>query len=127
MVQVPRQLLEKLAAYLEVPDEPRVSVHGNGEWTRSMVKRIKHESMIYPGAIATGDMTARRAGQLVALTEIGEATGLSRKQISNELAAFSRLSRRLFGEKIWPFRALDSAAGMNYLMQPEIAEWWLEN
>ena len=28
--------------------------------------------------------------------------------------------------KIGPFRALDSVQGMHYMMQPEIAAWWLD-
>jgi hypothetical protein len=127
MMQVPRRLVEELASYLEEPGEPRISVPGNGEWTRSMVKRLKQEAAIYRGAVATGDMTARRAGELVPLVEITEATGLSRTQLSSDLGAFSKKSRRLFGQKIWPFRALDSAAGTMYHMQPEMAEWWLQD
>jgi hypothetical protein len=126
MVQVPRRLIEELATYLTASDEPRVVVSGNGEWTRSMVRQLKREAGIYRGAIATGDLAAQRAGQLVSLAEISEVSGIPRQQIATDLAAFSKAARRLFTQKIWPFRALDSMQGMNYMMQPEMATWWLE-
>jgi hypothetical protein len=127
MVQVPRRLIQELTAYLAAPDEPKVAVSGNGEWTRSMVRQLKHEAAIYRGAIATGDQAAERAGQLLSLKEISQASGIARKQIASDLASFSKAARRLFGRKVWPFRALDSVHGMHYIMQPEIASWWLED
>ena len=126
MVEVPRRLVEELAGYLNATDEPKVVV-GNSEWTEGMVRQLKGETAIYRGAIATGDLAAERAGELVSLRAISEVAGIPRQQIANDLAAFSKASRRLFGRKIWPFRALDSVQGMNYLMQPEIAAWWLES
>jgi hypothetical protein len=126
MMEVPRHLVEELAGYLNAADEPKVVVPGNGEWTEGMVRQLKRETAIYRGAIATGDLAAERAGQLVSLREVSEVAGIPRQQIANDLAAFSKAARRLFGRKIWPFRALDSVQGMNYVMPPEIAAWWLE-
>jgi hypothetical protein len=126
MVQVPRQLLEQLTRYLTEPEEPRVAVPGNGEWTRAMVEQLKREAAPYRGAIATGDLTAQHAGQLVSLEAIAEATGLSRREVSSHLASFSKAARRIFGQVVWPFRALQSSQGTSYMMQPEIAQWWLE-
>src|SRR4029453_7648314 len=127
MVQVPRHLIEQLARYLESPSEPRVTVLGNGDWTRTMVQDLKREAAQYRGAIATGDLAAQRAGQLVIIDEVLETTGLTRRQVASDLGAFSKASRRLFGKVMWPFRALDSAAGTNYIMQPEIAAWGQES
>jgi hypothetical protein len=60
----------------------------------------------------------------VGLSEIAEGSQISKQQISNALAAMSKATRRLFGDKRWPFQAVDTSQGMHYLMQPEIAAWW---
>lgn len=124
MVQVPRRLLEDLVGYLERAGELGVSVPGNGEWTESMVRDLKRESVQYRGAMAVGDQAARRTGDLIGLSEVAVRSGIPKKQISNDLAAMSKAARRIFGTKKWPFRAVDTSQGMHYVMQPEIAEWW---
>ena len=93
-----------------------------------MVRRLRAEVARYEGAVAVGDFAARRAGERdpVSLDEIVRSTGLSKRQISADLGAMSKASRRLFGSVRWPFRALDSAIGMTYLMPAEIASWWLD-
>jgi hypothetical protein len=124
LIQVPRRLLEELAGYLNRAGEPMVSVPGNGEWTESMVRKLKAEVARYPAAIAVGDQAARNAGKLVGLNDIAQRSRTSKQDISNALSAMSKATRRLFGDKKWPFQAVDTAQGMHYLMQPEIAEWW---
>lgn len=124
LVQVPRRLIEELVGYLDRDSEPMVLVPGNGEWTESMVQQLKAVLGRYPGALAVVDEAARRAGQLVGLNEVAMNARTAKQQISNELAAMSKATRRLFGDKKWPFQAVDTAQGMHYLMQPEIAEWW---
>jgi len=74
--------------------------------------------------IAVGDQAARQAGELVGLNDIAQRARISKQRISNELSAMSKVTRRLFGDKKWPFQAVDTSQGMHYLMQPEIAEWW---
>jgi hypothetical protein len=124
LIPVPRRLLEELLSYLDREAEPMVSVPGNGEWTESMVQKLKLELERYPGAVAVVNEAARNAGKLVGLTEIAQTARIQKQQISNELSAMSKATRRLFGDKKWPFQAVDTAEGMHYLMQPEIAEWW---
>lgn len=124
LIQVPRRLLEELASYLDRAGEPMVSVPGNGEWTESMVRKLRSELARYPGALAVGDQAARPAGKLVGLSDIAQRSRISKQQISNDLSAMSKATRRLFGDKKWPFQAVDTSQGMHYLMQPEIAEWW---
>ena len=124
LIQVPRRLLEELAGYLDRAGEPMVSVPGNGEWTESMVRKLKSELVRYPGALAVGDQAARQAGNLVGLNDVAQRARIAKLQISNELSAMSKATRRLFGDKKWPFQAVDTSQGMHYLMQPEIAEWW---
>ena len=117
-------MLEELVGYLDRAGEPMVSVPGNGEWTESMVGNLKSELTRYPGALAVGDQAARNAGKLVGLNDIAQRARTSKQQISNDLSAMSKATRRLFGDKRWPFQAMDNAQGMHYLMQPAIAEWW---
>jgi hypothetical protein len=124
LVQVPRRLLEELVGYLDRAGEPMVLVPGNGEWTESMVQQLKSELGRYPGAFAVVDEAAKLAGQLVGLNEVAQNARTPKQQISNELAAMSKATRRLFGDKRWPLQAVDTSQGMHYLMQPEIAEWW---
>jgi hypothetical protein len=127
MIQVPRRLLEELARYLDQAGEPTVSVPGNGDWTESMIRSLKSEAARYRGAIAVGDEAARRAGELVSLANVSARSRTPKQQISNDLSAMSKATRRLFGNKMWPFQAVDTSQGMCYLMQPEIAEWWETN
>jgi hypothetical protein len=127
LIQVPRRLIEELTGYLDRAGEPMVSVPGNGEWTESMVRELKVELARYPGAMAVGKQAAKHAGKLVWLNDVAMREGISNKKISNDLAAMSKATRRLFGALKWPFQAVDTSQGMNYLMQPEIAEWWEAN
>lgn len=127
-VGVPRRLLEELKRYLDQSSEEMVEVAGNGLWSRSMVHKLRGEVARYEGAIAVGDLAARRAGdpEPVSLDEVARESGISKKQISSDLGAMTKAARRLFGEPRWPFRSLDSGIGMTYLMPREIARWWLE-
>jgi len=124
-IPIPRRLLEELVSHLDRAGEPLVSVPGQGEWSESMVQKLKLELDRYPGALAVGNEAARSAGSLVGLHEVAQRVGIPKQQISNELAAMSKAARRLFGEKKWPFQAVDTKEGMHYLMQAEIAEWWV--
>ncbi|MBI5232117.1 MAG: hypothetical protein HY876_08135 [Coriobacteriales bacterium] len=125
-VEVPRRLIEELAAYLGTAAELSVVVPDNGPWTKGMIDELRREIAGYVGAITALDVAARNAGRTVTLDEIEEACGLPRRQIASDLAAMSKAARRLWGKKVWPMRALQTNAGMNYLMQAEIAEWWLQ-
>lgn len=127
MVTVPRRLLEELASYLRREPEVTISVHENGEWTQRMVRQLRQEISSYRGAKAALDLAAKRAGEIITLDEIEDSCDLDRRQISSDLGAMSKAARRLFGGKVWPMRAMQSSSGMNYLMQPEIASWWLDD
>ncbi len=122
-IAVPRRLLEELASYLG-ESEPTVAVAGNGTWTATMVRQLRQEISGYPGATAVVDYAADHAGQVVSLTEIAESCKVPRNRIASDLGAMSKAARRLFGHKVWPLRAMQTSAEMNYLMQPEIAVWW---
>src|SRR5947208_963352 len=82
LIQVPRRLLEELAGYLDREGEPMVSVPGNGEWTQSMIRKLKAEVARYPGALAVGDEAARNPGQLVGLNDVAQHSRISKQEIS---------------------------------------------
>src|SRR5712691_10761754 len=119
--RAPTGFIEELARYLENVDEVVVSVPDNGEWTERMVRELKRELVKYPGARAVGDHAAERTGELVRLTDIAQWARIAKQQISNDLSGMSKATRRLFGAKKWPFRAVVTGQGMHYLMQSEIA------
>lgn len=124
MIQVPRRLIQELSSYLEHAGDVTISVPGNGEWTERMITQLKAEGGRFRGAIAVGDRAAAKAGELVGLGDVAQRAGISKQQISNDLAAMSKATRRLFGARKWPFQAVDTSQGMHYLMQPEMADWW---
>lgn len=127
MIQVPRRLLEELAGYLRHAGEPLVTVPGQGEWSESMIRELKAEGARFRAAIVVGNRAAEKAGQLVGIRDIAQWDQVSKQQISNDLSAMTKATRRLFGSKKWPFQPVDTKDGMHYLMQPEIAEWWSTN
>ena len=91
-----------------------------------MIRQLRQEIGTYRGAKAALDLAAARAGEIITLDEIEASCGLDRRQISADLGSMSKAARRLFGETNWPIRAMQSSSGMNYLMQPGIARWWLD-
>ena len=86
--------------------EPGVDVIGQGRWTKSMLTSLRHEVSRYVGALAVLDYTARHAGMLVTLQEIADESKLEKKQISSDLGAMSKATRRIFGEPRWPLRGM---------------------
>jgi hypothetical protein len=127
MIEVPRHLIEELTKYLDRAGEPTVFVPGQGDWTPSMIRTLKTEIARYPGAMAVANEAARQRGKLVPLTEVAQRYRINKQNISNDLSAMSKATRRLFGKKVWPFQAVDTSQKMSYIMQPEIAEWWENN
>ena len=125
MVQVPRRLVEELVRFLQEADGPVVSVPENGEWTERKIRQLQAELGRHPGARAVGDEAAANPDRLVTLEEIAQHSRIGKQLISNDLSGMSKACRRLFGSKSWPFRAVQTGSGMAYIMQAEIAEWWL--
>ncbi len=127
MIEVPRHVVEELVRYLDRAGEPKISVPGQGDWTPSMIRTLKTEIARYPGAVAVANEAARQRGELVPLREVAQRYRINKQNISNDLSAMTKATRRLFGKKTWPYQAVDTSQGMSYIMQPEIAEWWDNN
>ena len=138
MVSVPRDLLVRLVEDAEEAKailnggkstEATVAVPNNGYWSRDMVHRLKLEAkqLGYDGALAAGDIAAKYAGTTVSLEKVAMDGHIAKDRIGPDLGAMSKLSRRLFkGAKVWPFVPISKGTGTYYLMQPDIAVWWLE-
>lgn len=127
MVSVPARLLNELMRYLPDQVEGVEVAGGNGRWTADMIERLRSEIDRYPAAKAVLDQTAARPGELVSLTQIEHASGVSRDRFKPELGAMSKVAKRLFDHKVWPVQATQGGDGMYYVMPPRIAQWWTAN
>jgi hypothetical protein len=100
--------------------------HENGCWTELMVRRLKAEirSAVVVGAL---DRIAASAPETVGYDELLSSLSVDQYQLRAELGALSKVSRRLFGRKIWPLSARQGWGGgdrMGYRMPVQIAAWW---
>lgn len=99
----------------------------NGEWTRSMVERLRRD-LSSDMARAALDRIAQDAPKSISYLELLEDLNVSPNALKAELAALSRTTRRLFSRKTWPMTATPSSVpggSMSYVMPREIADWWL--
>ena len=100
-----------------------LSTRPSAHWTRGKVELL-HAELAYPGARALLDEAARRTPKSVSLLEMSQRTSSRTEQLSAELGAMTKLSKRLFGQDAWPMTVRSSPDGATYHMDPEIAEWW---
>ena len=128
MVQVPKRLIEELVRYLEAQPEPAVVVDDKqGVWTQSMVNTLRSEiESRYTQAAQVFKAAAKASPDLLRFREFVQESGLEGQQLSAELGAVSKTSRRLFGRVTWPMTPRDTSEGMTYQMPLQIAKWWLE-
>jgi hypothetical protein len=71
------------------------------------------------------DLAAERAPREVSFEEVVERSGIDALKVRGQLGALSTLTRRLFGQKIWPVVFRFSEGGQaHYSMDPQIATWW---
>lgn len=128
MVQVPKRLIEELVRYLEAQPEPAVVVDDKqGVWTQSMVNTLRSEiESRYTQAAQVFKAAAKASPDLLRFREFAQQSGLEGQQLSAELGAVSKTSRRLFGRVTWPMTVRDTSEGMTYQMSLQVAKWWLE-
>jgi hypothetical protein len=102
-----------------------VQVPGQGKWTEAMVDRLEID-FGYKATRMLFTMMAERAPRSVSFTEAVTEVGVERNKLRGELAALSKITKRLFGEKTWPCSWKTSETGeIVYWMEPEVAKWWL--
>jgi hypothetical protein len=116
----------------EVYDGPVAEVPGNGRWTPGMVRHLVSQ-LSYDHLVQAVDLIATRAPKEIRYDEVlrlmygASPSKEESHQLRSELGALSRTTRRLFGEKRWPFTAKQSGKTGNhmvYRMPREVADWW---
>jgi hypothetical protein len=103
--------------------EGSVTVPEQGPWTQEMVQRLAID-LTYEGVVWLLDYCAQRPGQWTAKAEIETAGGFSAIQLRNELGAFSKKTRNLFGKVMWPMEWKKERGTYSYRLDPVIARWW---
>ena len=104
-------------------DQESVNVPEQGCWTQEMVERLA-DAVTYDGVLALLDNCASRPGQWVPKADVETAGGFSAIQLRNELGAFSKKTRKLFGLVIWPVEWKKERGFYSYRLDPVVAHWW---
>ena len=108
-----------------VDDEDSVFVTDQGRWTQSMVERLA-EATPYEAVLALLDRCAQTPGRWIPKSEVEEAEGVSPIQLRNELGAFSKTTKRVFGGNtpIWPMEWKKERGAYLYRFDETVAQWW---
>ena len=113
----------KLPTSSPITNVMSVTVPEQGEWTEQMVRSLA-DQLSYPSVAALFDQCAGSPGDWVIKAAVEEAEGISPYQLRNELGALSKLTRRLFGQIIWPVEWKKDHGKYTYRMDPQVAQWW---
>jgi hypothetical protein len=103
-----------------------LTVPGQGEWTPAMIADLS-DATPYAGVVALLDRCAQSPGRWILKADVEEALGISAVQLRNELGAFSKLTKRLFGRAIWPMQYKKQQGSYYYRMDDPAASWWLDS
>lgn len=108
-----------------VDGDDTVMVEGQGSWSRPMVGRLA-DAVSYNAVLALLDYCASKPGQWVPKAEVETAADLSAIQLRNELGAFSKKAKKLFGQAIWPMEWKKERGAYYYRLHPLMAQWWMD-
>jgi hypothetical protein len=108
-----------------VDGDRAVTVEGQGVWSPTMIGRVA-DAVSYDAVLALLDHCASQPGQWIPKAEVEEAGGFSAIQLRNELGAFSKKAKKLFGEAIWPMEWKKQRGAYYYRLNPLVAEWWTD-
>jgi hypothetical protein len=139
LMPVPLPFAPQVAEYLAALRAGRTAAHADAtstasvevvqvagqEWTTAMVVELADRTP-YHGVVALLDRCAESPGTWVLKADVEEAQGISPVQLRNELSAFSKLTKRLFGTATWPMQYKKEQGSYYYRMDNQIARWWLE-
>lgn len=111
---------------VSINDEDAVFVTDQGRWTQAMVEQLA-EATPYEGVLALLDRCAVTPGRWAPKAEVEKAEGVSPVQLRNELGAFSKTTKKLFGgEKgTWPMEWKKERGAYLYRFDETVAEWWI--
>ena len=85
------------------------------------------KTLATPTPRALLEVTSERPGEWVAFREICDKAGVPAAQAAAELAGFTKLLKREFGDRTWPVQVQAPSAageGSQYLMSAELAKEW---
>jgi hypothetical protein len=121
------QLAREVEPYLRDQDADSIYVdYRQGSWTAAMLEQFRREIYPYPAAVELLQFAAEHAGAEVGYRDFLQQSARTDVQVRSELGAISKVSRKLFGAKVWPVRTRQGSDGvMRYLMPEGIAEWWM--
>lgn len=104
-----------------------VQVPGQGAWRRDMLVELYPHIEQLPGVLALMDLISEHAPESVSYAEIKQRSGLSDRQQRSDHAALTRIAKRIFDRRTWPFAWRQTADGaMQYWMPARMADWWHE-
>lgn len=121
-----RQVAEAAGETYSVPaDDEVVYVPNQGDWTKEMLRTVK-ESCPYDAAFTAIDATARNANRMTFYDEIVKTSKIPPRIFQARLGAFSKFTKKNFGEKTWPFEWGYVGDRLFYRMPLQLADWWHE-
>jgi len=111
------------AADLTRPADSTVEVPGQVEWTADMLATL-HANLRYPLVRMLLDACAAAPGSCIPKAAIDEHSERGPLQLRNELGAFSKLTKKLFGAISWPveWRKVDGL--FEYRMDEVLGPIW---
>lgn len=107
----------------DVDASTMIVVPDQGRWSEEMLAKLE-DRLTYPLVRRLLEICADRPGEWVSKSEIDDIGGTGPYQLRNELSAFSKLTRRLFGDVIWPIEWMKSDEGYLYRMPSGVAAVW---
>lgn len=124
------ETLNRYYKSLTAPVIERISVPGNGDWSREEISLLHHR-LRSPAGRAVMKLIAERSDNKVTYGEMAQAAGISFNQLRAQLAWLSRHAIEIKGSSVWPMTltensSLPTAERYQYRMDKGIAEWWLE-
>jgi hypothetical protein len=131
LLPVPVELVPRVAAMIRDLVQQDVSVAGLDSQTlgagtswREAELRALADHMSYRGVLVLMDMCAETPSSWVLKADAEDRAGVSAIQLRNELGAFSKTVRRLFGDASWPMEVRKQAGQFYYRMSDEVAAAW---
>lgn len=121
------KLAQEVEPYVQAPTGESIYIdYKQGAWTETKLAQFRREIYPYPAAVELLQFAAENAGKEVSYRDFIDKSSWTRIQVRSELGAISKVSRKLFGNKVWPLRTRQGSDGvMRYFMPTGIAEWWM--
>lgn len=128
----------ELEAVMAQMDSEPFKVAGQGVYTKHTLKEQWDRTKHLPGVQALFEVTASKAGEWVAFSDLLARSGLSPVQQRNEHARLTAVGVQIFGERRWPIEywtrksegrstwGEEQKTERHYRMDLIIVRWWFE-